>query len=177
MERMKSWILAISLAAVPLGASAQSAQELALVKGVFAQLQPLSIRKNREYCGYIGVTADGTLTATKAKKGSKSSCLANDPVELEQIYASYHTHGGFSRGYASETPSVDDIEGDQEEGIDGWVATPGGRLWYVDTEAMDIRIICGIGCLPMDAKFETGDMGHIEPHYTYNELVTFMADQ
>lgn len=166
---------AMTLATAP--AFSQSAQELALIKQVFAQIQPLSFKNNREYCGYVGFDADGKLTASKAKKGRKGSCQANDPDNIEVITASYHTHGGFAPGYASETPSVSDIEGDEAEGIDGWVGTPGGRLWYVDTDDMAIREVCSVGCLAKDPKFDPDDMPGVESHYTYDDLVTFMADQ
>ncbi len=97
--------------------------------------------------------------------------MSDDPTNIEVITASYHTHGAFSTSYYNEVPSVDDIEGDEAEGIDGWVATPGGRLWYIDTEDMVLSQICGIGCLPKDPRFIKGDMGHIAQSYTYFELV------
>lgn len=177
MQRTTTLLVLSILLAQPVATSAQSAQELALIKQVYAQIQPLSIEKNREYCGYIGLDADGNLTASKAKKGRKGSCLANDPENIEVVTASYHTHGGFSAGYASETPSVSDIEGDEAEGIDGWVATPGGRLWYIDTEAMDIREVCSVGCLMQDPKFDPEDMANVNSYYTYDELVVFLEDQ
>ena len=58
------------------------------------------------------------------------------------------------------------MEGDEDEGIDGWVATPGGRLWYIDTTDMVTFQICGIGCLPSDP-----DSGIIEQSYSYDDLV------
>ena len=125
---------AISIATALLGtATAVLAQdngtaELDLVRAVLAQLQPISIAENVEYCGYIGFDDEGTLTATKATQGDTGSCLADEPDDLAVIVASYHTHGGYSSDYFNEVPSADDIEGDEAEGIDGYVATPGGRL-------------------------------------------------
>ncbi len=63
------------------------------------------------------------------------------------------------------------MEGDEDEGIDGWVATPGGRLWYIDTTDMVTFQICGIGCLPSDPEFIAGDGGIIEQSYSYDDLV------
>lgn len=172
---MQKRLISLSLAVgLVLGASpvfAQAAEELALVKRIFAQLQGISISKNREYCGYIGRDAQGRLAFTKAKRGRKGSCTPNDPVELAVVTASYHTHGAYSPNYVNELPSVDDVEGDEAEGVDGWVATPGGRLWYIDTSDMVISQICGVGCLPSDPNFVLGDTGSIEPSYHYNELV------
>jgi hypothetical protein len=53
------------------------------------------------------------------------------------------------------------MEGDADEGIDGYVATPGGRLWYIDTVDMVASQLCGIGCLPRDPKFVAGQNGEI----------------
>ena len=66
------------------------------------------------------------------------------------------------------------MEGDEAEGIDGWVATPGGRLWYVDSSDMVTSQICGIGCLPMDPDFIPGDMGFVAQSYRYEQLVRLM---
>jgi len=55
---------------------------------------------------------------------------------LDIIFASYHTHGAFSPDYSSELPSGDDMESDEAEGIDEWVATPDGRPCYIDTTDM-----------------------------------------
>ncbi|MCK8462972.1 DUF4329 domain-containing protein [Aliiroseovarius sp. S1339] len=163
--------LMFALFIIPLPTWAQDPGELALVKKVFAKLQPISIRANREYCGYIGYDRSGKLVASKAWRGGKDSCQAGDPVNLETVIASYHTHGAFSSRYANEVPSGDDMETDEIEGVDGWVATPGGRLWYIDTQDMVTSQICGIGCLPMDAKFREGDMGRIAPSYHYDQLI------
>ncbi len=96
-------------------------------------------------------------------------CFA--PHSLAVLTQSYHTHAAFSTDYNSEMPSGVDMEGDEDEGIDGWVATPGGRFWYIDTTDMITRQICGIGCLPADPNFIAGESGIIEISYSYNDLV------
>lgn len=167
---MRVWI---SLAAL-VGAcavSAQSAEEEALVREIFAGLNPVSIAENIEYCGYVGFDVAGRLVASDPTPGDEASCLADDPVEIDLITASYHTHGAFSTDYANELPSGTDMEGDEAEGIDGWVATPGGRLWYIDTTDMVTFQICGIGCLPADPEFIAGDFGPIAEDYFYEELI------
>ncbi|WP_259773013.1 DUF4329 domain-containing protein [Aliiroseovarius crassostreae] len=150
---------------------AQDTSELQLVKRIFEQLQPISISKNREYCGYIGRDAAGNVAFTKARRGRKGTCVPRDPDALAVVTASYHTHGAYSPNYVNELPSVEDMEGDEAEGIDGWVATPGGRLWYVDTQEMTIHLICDLGCLPADPAFVEGDTGEILPSYRYKALV------
>ncbi|SEW06856.1 protein of unknown function [Aliiroseovarius sediminilitoris] len=163
--------LFFALFILPLPALAQEPGELALVKKVFAKLQPISIRANREYCGYIGYDRSGKLVASKAWRGGKGTCRARDPDNLVNVVSSYHTHGAFSSRYANEVPSGDDMATDEFEGVNGWVATPGGRLWYIDTQKMVARHVCGIGCLPMDANFLEGDMGPIAPRYQYDQLI------
>lgn len=164
--------IALVVAALALlTATAQSIDEEALVRSIFADLNPRSIQDQVEYCGYIGFTQDGELAYSQPTRGDEGSCLSDDPYILELITASYHTHGGFSTDYSSELPSGTDMEGDEEEGIDGWVATPGGRLWYIDTTDMITRQIRGIGCLPSDPEFIAGDSGIIEQSYSYDELV------
>lgn len=175
-----SLTFAISLAFFGMGgggpALAQEVSELALVKRIFTKLQPISINKNREYCGYLGRDADGNLAFTKAKRGRKGTCVPNDPDELAVVTASYHTHGAYSPNYVNELPSAEDMEGDEAEGIDGWVATPGGRLWYIDTEDMVTSQVCGLGCLPVDADFVEGTTGKILKSYHYKELVQKLED-
>ncbi len=162
-------VLALVLAASP--GLAQDGAELALAKQVLADLNPVSIRENREYCGYIGFDAAGRLVHSQPARGDLESCEPDDPLELEVIVASYHTHAAYSPDYYNELPSAEDMEGDEAEGIDGYVATPGGRLWYIDTEDMVISQICGIGCLPKDPDFVAGDLGIIAQSYEYDELV------
>lgn len=165
---------ALLLALAPGLARAQASNEVALVRQVFAQIQPLSFRDNREYCGYIGLNFDGELVATPATRGRVDSCFAADPDELEILYASYHTHGGYVPEDAVEVPSVEDVEGDVDEGVDGYVATPGGRLWYIDTEDMIVSQICGVGCLPSDPRFLPGASANVAPGYSYDQLIRFL---
>lgn len=167
-------LCALMLSAAP--AMAQDAGEVALIKSVFARINPVSIRENIEYCGYIGLDATGQLIATGATPGDEASCLADDPVELEVIFASWHTHGGHSPDYFNEVPSAEDYEGDEDEGIDGYVATPGGRLWYIDTTDGIMSQLCGVGCLPMDAGYNPEDTGLIAQSYSYDALVTYLAE-
>ncbi|WP_417279964.1 DUF4329 domain-containing protein [Celeribacter sp.] len=158
------------------GVGAEEPEELEMVKAIFTEIQPLSFQKKREYCGLIGRDADGNLIASPAKRGSVDGCTPRDTEEMEVVIASYHTHGSFMRGYVSEVPSVSDMEADESDGIDGWVATPGGRLWYVDSSEMVISQVCGLGCLPVDARFERHDSGPVAESYSYDELVTFFEE-
>lgn len=170
------WMLSL-LFIMPTLTHAQGAEELTLVKQLFAELQPKSIRWNREYCGYIGYDSEGELVATRPAPGKRDACLPYDPTDLALVLSSYHTHGAFLDDFYNEIPSGVDMEGDVEEGIDGWVATPGGRLWYIDTEKMTATQVCGIGCLPMDQTFQSGSMGHVAPSYSYDDLVRRLEEE
>lgn len=168
---MYRYSIAAILVCAPALAVSQSADEEALMREVYEELNPRSIAENIEHCGYVGYTAEGDLAISPPTPGDESSCLSDDPDNLDVVIASYHTHGGYSYDYDSEIPSGTDMETDEEEGIDGWVATPGGRLWYIDTTDMETWQVCGIGCLPSDPDFVPGDSGVIEQSYTYEELV------
>jgi hypothetical protein len=151
-------------------AAGQSSVELQLVRSLLNQLQPLSFASNREYCGFIGYDPQGRLAAGKAQRGGRDDCTPSFPRGLDVI-ASFHTHGGFDPGADSEIPSVDDVEADEADGVDGWVATPGGRLWYIDTTDMIVTQVCGIGCLRQDPKFRAGWQGPIARSYSYRDLL------
>lgn len=165
------YLIMFAAVLAPAIVSAQETSEVTLVSSIFADLQPVSIAENIEYCGYVGFNADGQLIASKPTRGDEGSCLADEPHYIEVITASYHTHGGHSLDYFNEVPSGEDMEGDADEGIDGYVATPGGRLWYIDSVDMIASQICGIGCLPADPAFAEGDNGPIAESYSYDELV------
>lgn len=164
---MRICLVAALLATAAYG---QSAEEIALAKATLSALQAPSFAEDREFCGYFAYDAQEALVATPATRGQRDSCLYDGPEEGFVMVLSFHTHGRFDTEYAAEIPSVSDIEADEAEGIDGFVATPGGRLWYVDTTDMIVRQICGLGCLPQDPRFIEGDAGPVALSYSYDEL-------
>ncbi len=151
------------------------AAEIAFVKELFTELQPHSIRADREYCGYIGYDAQGALRASRPARGGTDFCEASWPTRFDPV-ASYDTHAGYDPEAWSEIPSGNDMESDEAEGIDGYVATPGGRLWYIDSVDMVASQICGVGCLPMDPEFKPETDIVVQPSYTYNELVRIVEE-
>ncbi|MBT0958107.1 DUF4329 domain-containing protein [Alphaproteobacteria bacterium KMM 3653] len=151
-------------------AGAQSAREVAAIKQVFAKVQPKSFAANREYCGYIGWSRDGTLAVSRMKRGRTDQCRPPRARHLH-IIASWHTHAAYDPEALSEVPSVTDILADADEGIDGYLATPGGRLWYIDTTDMEVTQLCGLGCLPRDPAFLQGSEGPILQSYSYRDLL------
>lgn len=147
-----------------------AAEDLIFVKKLFNDIQQKSFTNNREYCGYIGFDKNDQLIATKATKGEIDGCLADEPPEDMALYASYHTHGAFSTTDDTEVPSFDDIAADMQEQVDGFVATPGGRVWRIDGKKGIATLQCGRNCILSDPKFDDEIMDPFEKSYTLEEL-------
>jgi len=108
--------------------AAQDTAEVDLARATLNALQAPSFAENKEFCGYLYRDIDGSLKATEPTTGAESYCEPEPPEYEDQIIvASYHTHGAFEYDTPAEFPSVSDIEADEEEGIDGYLTTPGGR--------------------------------------------------
>ena len=148
---------------------AQNSAETAFARAILSQIQAKSIAQNREYCGTIALTADGRYVASRARRGRRDGCRPVDAREGE-IVASFHTHAAFHENADSEVPSPEDVYSDSDEGLNGYVATPGGRFWFVDGRNETVSLICGIGCLPSDPEFVPGLWGQIRSFYTIEDL-------
>lgn len=166
-------ILIMVLSAPPV--QAQDAEEVALARNVLMRLQSLSFSKGREYCGYLGLTRDGALVASVAVPGDLASCDAAFPHDIA-VVASYHTHGAFDAGYYNELPSTIDVDGDSDFYMNGYIATPGGRFWFVDGRNRRVHQICGAGCLPVAPGFRKGADGTIAEQYSYDGLRRALGD-
>lgn len=140
----------------------------AFATGVLNGLQPRSIAESREYCGYIFETADGGLAATAPNPGAEDYCDLPEPDA--NVLASYHTHGGFSEEYDNEVPSVDDVQGDFDAMIDGYISTPGGRVWLVDYDRQVARQLCNEMCVTSDPNNDPNDAGFVPQTFTLDEL-------
>ncbi len=135
-------------------AMAQDQSEIDFVIKFFDGLQPITIANEREYCGYFGFDENDNFIATKPTKGAEDSCLADEPPYDMEIFASYHTHGAFSFDADSELPSSTDLEADIDEGVDGYISTPGGRIWFNDSVKEVAILICGRNCTVSDDRYE-----------------------
>ena len=152
----------------------QSAAEVAFVTQLFNDIQPTSIAEGREYCGLLGLDAGGALVATEPRRGRASSCLPPDPRNVDFIVlASYHTHGAYNPEYLTELPSFEDMATDIEDNTDGYVATPGGRLWYVNARAQVAQQLCGRACLVSDVGYVPDPNFPVRTTYTLNDLRAF----
>lgn len=155
-------------------AKAQTRNEVAYMSRFFSEIQPTSFSTRRELCGLLGVDAAGNFVATQPVVGRASSCLPPNPGSVGfTVLASYHTHGAWHPQYLTEVPSFSDIRTDIEDGTDGYLATPGGRLWYIDARAKLARQICGEGCLPKDPGYRRDPTYSIQQTYTLDQLRAF----
>jgi hypothetical protein len=140
----------------------------AYAKSLLDALQPRSIAESREYCGFIYRRADGGLAATPATPGDEASC--DLPYPSNNTIASYHTHGSYSARYDNEVPSTSDLLSDFEFGTDGYISTPGGRLWRVDHQARIAYQICAENCVYTDPRNDPSDAGFVAQSYTVAQL-------
>jgi hypothetical protein len=163
-------VLAAGLVAPATALRAQSAQETAFVMGLMESMNALSVRFNREVCGYILRHPNGAYSSTKVSWGGHASCASLPIVRGMDVVSSWHTHAAWAAGYDGEVPSIQDVEGDMRQGINGWVGTPGGRLWHVDGRSGAMRQVCGRGCLPEDPGFFPEEHGPVSEAYTLDGL-------
>lgn len=171
--RMSSFLLplgAILCSALP--AFAEPAEQTILNRAMaeLEVLQELSLAAGREYCSILALDEDGRLIASKPRRGWRSSCRPRDPRGAVEIIASLHTHGTHHPDYDSEMPSTNDMLGDMEEGILGFVATPGGRVWMLDGITGTGRQVCGRACVISDPDYDPADHDPIPKRVTLDTL-------
>ncbi|MGB3712100.1 MAG: DUF4329 domain-containing protein [Erythrobacter sp.] len=134
-------------------------------------LQPRSFAEDLELCGIVFETSEGELGASRPSSGNAASCDLSYFDEPGMVpVASFHTHGRHSRQYDGEVPSLVDIQSDIASGLDGYVSTPGGRLWHIDHERREAHMVCGAGCLTQDPRYEPCVGDRIEEAYTLATL-------
>lgn len=154
----------------PVAESDPSGAELAFVRRLLAGLNGTSFAQNTEICGYLGRDPQGNLFTTENAIGREAECYLPTPPATMTLLASYHTHGTYSPEYDSEFPTTTDMDSDRAANIDGYISTPGGRLWHVDSDTMVVTELCGVGCLPMDPGYQPDEAGRITASYTYAAL-------
>ncbi len=150
--------------------SSPTGAELAAVTDILTDLQRVSFAANAEHCGYIGRDSGGSIVVTDINRGTEASCNLPEIPSSMAVVASFHTHSTYSPEYASEWPTATDMMSDAAFGIGGYISTPGGRLWYVDTQSMTVRELCGRGCLPQDPDYRPQDDGPLRPVMTLADL-------
>lgn len=166
---MRLIVIALLLLA-PWPALSQPAAEQALARSLLRDMQARSIRESREFCGMIGIDANGRYVVGPISRGTAARCTFRRPRTAQRIVASFHTHGGYLAGYDNEVPSIIDLESERSQGLRGYVATPGGRFWLVDGRRSRVTLLCGPKCLPWDPRFDDGELDRIRESYSRAEL-------
>lgn len=151
-------------------AAAQDAALISAAKRTLEMAQPPSFSSKREHCGLIGQLPGARFAATRPKRGGADSCRPREFRRDVQVMASYHTHGSYDPEADSEVPSSTDVIADMEEGVFGFVATPGGRMWMIDPVSGIAQMICGLGCLSQDPDFIEHPADNIRARYTLRQL-------
>lgn len=134
-------------------------------------LQERSFANDIELCAIIFENNEGKLGTSPIREGEKASCdIAYFDEPGMAPVASLHTHGAHDRNYDSEVPSLIDIESDIASGTDGYVSTPGGRLWRIDWRSRRAVLVCGEGCLAQDPKYEPCAAEALAVEYSLSDL-------
>ena len=140
-------------------------------RDTLAGLQQPSITRNQEYCGVIYEDEAGKLHTSEIYEGKRAECEFDWGLPLgNHVVASFHTHGGYDFDYDSEVPSVEDLASDVGARIDGFIATPGGRIWYNDWQEETSTQLCGEGCLAQDRRQAAAPKEDLAPTYTIADL-------
>ncbi len=146
-------------------------QDFEFIKKFLNTVQAKSFEQNSEFCGYIYINKVGKLSVTKPTKGDADSCLADEPAEDLALISSYHTHGAFTPDADTEVPSSNDILADIDEEVDGFISTPGGRIWYLDSVKETATMLCGEKCVLQDPNYDVNLIYVPKEFYTLQELI------
>ncbi len=142
----------------------------AFAKAFLDGIQAESIAERREFCGFFYRDAAGQMQGTTPRRGTFASCNMPVPNRRDNIIASYHTHGAYGPQYDNEVPSATDLLSDFELGLNGYISTPGGRVWRVNHRTRDAIQVCGLGCVTRDPGFIPRDEGGVQQRYTVGTL-------
>ncbi|MBS9716565.1 DUF4329 domain-containing protein [Pseudohalocynthiibacter aestuariivivens] len=171
-------VFAVLMFAVPTDAKnagklahdARYATEHQFVLEIFQTLNQRSVEIDREFCGFLYYDGRGQIAATRASKGGTHSCMPVRPDGDYVIFSSYHTHAAYDPNSLNEYPSAQDVEGDFANRHNGYVATPGGRLWFIDFKKQIARQICDYRCLPFDSSYREPRRERPKSAVTLHEL-------
>ena len=165
---VSKFILAFALLVTP--AVAQDAALISAAKRTLEIAQKPSFETGVEHCGLLGQITGARYVASKPKRGRKNSCQPKNFSGDVEVFASYHTHGSYSTNADAEVPSSSDVEADMVEGVFGFVATPGGRMWMINPVSGVATMLCDLGCLPQDPEFLQEPGNNVKSRYTLKQL-------
>jgi hypothetical protein len=140
---------------------------------ILNQLQKPSISQNRELCGVFYKRADGHIFASRVVTGMEATCAPpRDNLPGSDVIATFHTHGPHSRAYDAEVPSLQDLQGDIAAGTFGYVSTPGGRVWFIHPTRETAELLCDVGCVHADPRYNPRDTRQIARRYSLSKLAS-----
>lgn len=103
-------------------------------RSVLNDINPVSVRENREHGGWIYRNVDGTFGHTNPVAGQVASVNIGNPNTAvpsnTRATASYHTHAAADPRYDNENFSPQDILSDIQAGVDGYLGTPAGFMKF-----------------------------------------------
>jgi hypothetical protein len=111
------------------------------------RINSTSISENREHAGLIYRNSDGSYLFTGLTAGNKKSVdPRNAPAPNgANVTAYYHTHGAYDPGYDNEYFSNINGQGDipfaKDQKMDGYLATPMGKIKYYDYANDVIKVL------------------------------------
>ena len=145
----------------------------AVAEAVLMEAQALSLANNREYCGYIAFNAADKLQFTAPIRGDIESCEPPVVPDSWELIASYHTHGALDPNnpdFSFELPSSSDLESDSDEGVDGYLSTPGGRFWFIDTVDELVILLGDAGYFESDQLFVEDIDCPVQAEYSFEDI-------
>ena len=145
----------------------------AVAEAVLMEAQALSLANNREYCGYIAFNAADKLQFTAPIRGDIESCEPPVVPDSWELIASYHTHGALDPNnpdFSFELPSSGDLESDSDEGVDGYLSTPGGRFWFIDTVDELVILLGDAGYFESDQLFVEDIDCPVQAEYSFEDI-------
>ncbi len=133
-------------------------------------IQADSISQRREVCGYFFRHPEGDIRVTPPAAGTFATCELPRLGTDAGIVANYHTHGAFGVSYDNEVPSVNDFEAAQQLGMNGYLSTPGGRVWRIDVASGIATQLCGLGCVTSDPNFVPRNESGVLQRYSLMQI-------
>jgi hypothetical protein len=100
-----------------------------------ADINPTSVRENREYGGSIYRNPDGSFSRSAHVRGEFKQVVFNPHAIVPNgtlATAYYHTHGRANPNYLDEQFSPQDLQFARFYSIDGYLGTPAGRMFLYD---------------------------------------------
>ena len=112
-------------------------------EAILNQFNPISIRENVEYGGYIHRLGPDQYCFSKTLSGGLGHLEFGKTAWYTPrgatTTATWHTHGAAVEGVISEIFSPQDINLNQRKELDGYLATPSGAFKYLPLYSKDTQ--------------------------------------